>query len=231
MPANDARGVGDSAGISGIAPDRARHSTPSAVFGKRPVVARLVQDGRRRTRAISAWESPALGCMTPKARRPVSPGRSSWKPQKYFGLEQPGQGLSEPGAAGGIAGGVRAGVGHRSAVGPVRADRSISLLALGRFQEGWAEYEYRSPVRHIRTCQRRWRGEALAGRTLLVIAEQGLGDMMQFVRFLAMPPLRAASRVVLECQPTLKALFEHSHVADQVVDTTSPCRRTITGFR
>jgi hypothetical protein len=56
---------------------------------------------------------------------------------------------------------------------------------IGRFREGWADYEWRrvakkSPKSNIPT----WRGEDLSRRHLLVFGEQGLGDVLQFVRYL-----------------------------------------------
>src|SRR5262249_40675713 len=55
----------------------------------------------------------------------------------------------------------------------------IALLLLGNFEQGWAEYEWRwqcqvSPPRPF--TQPRWDGSPLAGRTILLHAEQGLGD-------------------------------------------------------
>jgi tetratricopeptide (TPR) repeat protein len=86
-----------------------------------------------------------------------------------------------------------------------------TLLQCGDFEEGWSEYEWRwrradftSPLR--RFPQPQWRGEQIAGKTLLVHAEQGLGDALQFVRYV---PLLAQQgiRVCLECHPELVRLF------------------------
>jgi len=64
----------------------------------------------------------------------------------------------------------------------------------------------------------RWQGEPLAGRTLLVRAEPGLGDTLQFVRFIpvilaqasaAVPRGQPGARIVLEVQPALLALLSH----------------------
>ncbi len=93
-----------------------------------------------------------------------------------------------------------------------RANRAILLLQQGRFEDGWHEYEWRWRVPGFTTPARSfaapaWDGAPLAGRTLFVHAEQGLGSAIQFVRYV---PLVAAQGgpAVLECQPPLKRLFE-----------------------
>jgi tetratricopeptide (TPR) repeat protein len=85
------------------------------------------------------------------------------------------------------------------------------LLQAGDFEEGWDEYEWRwcrvdftSPRRSFH--QPVWNGEDIVGRTLLVHAEQGFGDALQFVRYVSMIVERHAT-VLLECQPELVRLF------------------------
>lgn len=83
-----------------------------------------------------------------------------------------------------------------------------TLLENGDFARGWAEHEWRFAAgiaqdRH--TDVPRWRGEPLAGRSILVWAEQGHGDSIQFCRYL--PSLaRLGARVVFEVQPPLERL-------------------------
>ena len=87
-----------------------------------------------------------------------------------------------------------------------------ALLRAGRFAEGWPEYEWRWRKRdhaglESRVPGPRWTGrEPLAGRTLLVHAEQGIGDTLLGVRWLA-PLARLGARVVLEAQPRLVSLL------------------------
>lgn len=84
-----------------------------------------------------------------------------------------------------------------------------ALLVRGRFPEGWERYESRwklasMPARPFR--QPWWRGESLIGRTILLHAEQGFGDAIQFVRFV--PLVRAlGADVVLEAPRELMRLF------------------------
>lgn len=66
-------------------------------------------------------------------------------------------------------------------------NHALTLLATGNYPDGWEEYEWRSllPGFAMEKMDRpQWQGEALGGRTLLVHAEQGLGDTLQFVRYL-----------------------------------------------
>src|SRR5437016_6165318 len=62
---------------------------------------------------------------------------------------------------------------------------AMALLEEGRFEEGWPEHEWRwrcedfSAPRRTFT-QPQWRGQPLAGRTLFLHAEQGIGDTIQF---------------------------------------------------
>jgi len=88
-------------------------------------------------------------------------------------------------------------------------NRALAWLALGDFARGLPEYEWRlqtvaEPA--IETLPR-WHGEPVSQRTLLIHAEQGFGDTLQFVRFVPLAAQRAA-RVVLEVQPQLLPLLE-----------------------
>ena len=86
---------------------------------------------------------------------------------------------------------------------------ALALLMTGtEMREGFALYERRleraeAPKRVL--PKPRWRGEDIAGRTILLHAEQGLGDTLQFVRYAALVAARGA-RVILEVQPPLKRL-------------------------
>lgn len=88
-------------------------------------------------------------------------------------------------------------------------NRALAWLVSGHLTEGWREYEWRwrlaeCPPRRLERPL--WGGEPLAGRTILLHAEQGLGDTLQFVRYLPMVAARGG-RIVLECQPPLRRLL------------------------
>lgn len=94
---------------------------------------------------------------------------------------------------------------------------SLALLASGRLDEGFAEYEWRwqtdtFPTKKREFPQPEWGGEPLDGKTLLIIAEQGVGDALQFLRFVPEAARRAKAgkrggRVLLEVHPEVMTLL------------------------
>src|SRR5690606_23047052 len=88
-----------------------------------------------------------------------------------------------------------------------------ALLLTGDFARGWREYEWRwklprNAARSRGFPQPPWTGEGtLEGRTILLHAELGLGDTLQFCRYVPEVAARGA-RVVLEAQPPLLPLLE-----------------------
>jgi hypothetical protein len=94
------------------------------------------------------------------------------------------------------------------------------LLKQGRFQEGWHAYESRLEMPNLIPPREflapAWQGEEFHGQTLLITAEQGLGDAIQFIRYAALVKARGGS-VVVECQPSLVRLFQTCPGVDDVV--------------
>jgi tetratricopeptide (TPR) repeat protein len=65
---------------------------------------------------------------------------------------------------------------------------ALALLARGDYAAAWPEYEWRLRIREFRPDHApspapRWNGEPIAGKRLLVVAEQGLGDTLHFIRY------------------------------------------------
>ncbi|MDP9044614.1 MAG: tetratricopeptide repeat protein [Pseudomonadota bacterium] len=97
------------------------------------------------------------------------------------------------------------------------------LLAQGRFAEGWDLHEARhdpalpdNGIAPPPVALPQWRGESLAGLALLVWPEQGLGDQIQFCRFVPRLKALGAARITLVCQRPLLALFETLAGVDRV---------------
>lgn len=99
-----------------------------------------------------------------------------------------------------------------------RFHRATTLLTLGRFGAAWPDYELRllSEDRPRRTFPfPRWAGETLAGKTILVHAEQGIGDEILFASCL--PQVIATARCcVIDCAPKLAPIFARSFPAATV---------------
>jgi hypothetical protein len=95
---------------------------------------------------------------------------------------------------------------------PDRADLQwalgLTLLTLGDYAAGWPFYERRSDI--FRTSRPnlpvpKWAGEPLAGKRIAVFPEQGVGDAIQFARFLPLL-VDQGGRVLLLCKPSLTPL-------------------------
>jgi tetratricopeptide (TPR) repeat protein len=97
----------------------------------------------------------------------------------------------------------------------------IVLLAQGKLEEGWEEHEWRWRTPQMIKARRgftqpQWRGEAAGGRTLLIHAEQGFGDTLEFCRYAPMAAARGL-RVILEVQRPLVRLLRGLPGVDLVI--------------
>ncbi len=103
-------------------------------------------------------------------------------------------------------------------------NRALALLLAGDFAPGWAAYEWRwqaTPLRPRALPMPRWAGEDLRGRRILLWAEQGYGDTVQFVRFAANLGALGA-RVVAQVQAPLVRLLEPMDPLEAVLDERAP---------
>ena len=105
-----------------------------------------------------------------------------------------------------------------------RLNRALVWLLMGNFEQGWTEYEWRWTKKGMVQRPFRqplWTGFPLEGRTLLIHAEQGMGDTLNFIRYAALAKERGG-RVIVECQPALHQLVSTCPAVDQVVSLNTP---------
>jgi tetratricopeptide (TPR) repeat protein len=88
---------------------------------------------------------------------------------------------------------------------------SLLLLLLGHYAEGWKEHEWRWTALSIarpEIAAPQWNGHPMEGQTLLLHAEQGFGDTIQFLRYVPLVRVRArAAKVYLMCMRPLARLL------------------------
>jgi tetratricopeptide (TPR) repeat protein len=93
-----------------------------------------------------------------------------------------------------------------------RFNLSLSNLMLGDYVNGWGNYEARLKISKYQTPKvtgLQWDGKAsLANKTILVYAEQGLGDTLQFCRYIALLN-KLNAKVIFQVQPELIELFKN----------------------
>jgi tetratricopeptide (TPR) repeat protein len=103
---------------------------------------------------------------------------------------------------------------------PAHWNFAVALLRAGDYQRGWLEHEWR--LRSIGTSgrsrfsQKAWDGDPLNGKTILLHAEQGFGDTIQFARYVPFVVMRGG-RVIVECHPELARLFRGIEGINRVI--------------
>ncbi len=106
-------------------------------------------------------------------------------------------------------------------------NEAICRLLVGDFNRGWEKHEWRWQTEHLRSsrrsfAQKLWTGsDEIAGKTLLLHAEQGFGDTIQFCRYAALVAKRGA-RVILEVQKPLHELMRTLPGVTEVVAKGEP---------
>jgi FkbM family methyltransferase len=87
---------------------------------------------------------------------------------------------------------------------------SMILLLRGEFERGWQEYSWRQKGGEFGVPSLpgpQWNGASLNGRTIVLLAEQGLGDTIQFIRYAALLKKKYDCRVVAAVQKPLLRLL------------------------
>lgn len=106
-------------------------------------------------------------------------------------------------------------------------NESVCRLQTGDFERGWEKFEWRWETEAFQSVRRKfsqplWRGrEPLPGSTILLHAEQGLGDTIQFCRYASLVSGLGA-RVILEVQPSLLRLFAGFPGVDHLIPRGEP---------
>lgn len=104
--------------------------------------------------------------------------------------------------------------------------RAMAYLLLGQAKQGFLEYESRLDLpgfvpHDLLVGKEEWDGCALDGKTLLIYPEQGMGDMLQFLRYVSACKARGA-RTMVVCHPPLASLLETVPDIDLVVPDGTP---------
>lgn len=105
-------------------------------------------------------------------------------------------------------------------------NRGMVLLLRGDYEQGWPEYAWRAKVSgafRFRPSfnQTQWNGEDLRGRTILLHAEQGFGDTIQFARYVPLVMQRGGN-VLLGVQPELRRLLAGMEGIKQILTPDQP---------
>ncbi len=105
-----------------------------------------------------------------------------------------------------------------------RWNLAVALLTAGSLKRGFTEYEWRWQVQGNlprRFSAPLWDGSQLAGKAILLHAEQGFGDTLQFIRYVPLVAQRGGN-VVVECQPALMRLLATVDGIQQLVTRGDP---------
>ncbi len=100
-------------------------------------------------------------------------------------------------------------------------NKGLILLLLGKFSEGFQDYEYRlkkqKPTDTRIFNKPKWDGSFLNGKKILIVSEQGFGDAIQFSRYIQYVK-KKGGYVILECRKELRNIFENLPYIDQIID-------------
>jgi tetratricopeptide (TPR) repeat protein len=99
---------------------------------------------------------------------------------------------------------------------------SLQLLGAGHYEEGWREYEYRLKMSQhnynsLKINTPLWDGSNLNGKTIFIASEQGLGDNIQFFRFLFLLKQNYDCTIIFGCSSNLLRLVKQYSDLDHVI--------------
>lgn len=86
----------------------------------------------------------------------------------------------------------------------------------GNLKEAFKEYEWRWAVSNMPNLQKKWDGSSCKGKTVVILSENGLGDIIQYVRFAQLVKAQGA-QVIVHTHQALKPLFELCDYIDEVI--------------
>lgn len=114
----------------------------------------------------------------------------------------------------------------RPAYADARNNRAGALLLTGRLKEGFVDFEYRwnrsnAPAKTVVSALPQWKGEDLRGRKILVWDEQGLGDLIQFSRYVSCLA-EAGGDVTFLCRKNMHRLLESLPQPVRLIEMMNP---------
>ena len=104
-------------------------------------------------------------------------------------------------------------------------NRALALMTLGDYAAAWADYDWRWHIpelvqsAEVMVLERRWRGEPVAGKTVLLRSEQGIGDTIQLARYVPLVG-RQGARVILAVQPSVISILAQLSAVERVMSVS-----------
>lgn len=96
----------------------------------------------------------------------------------------------------------------------------MCLLLTGNYSEGWNEYEWRlklpAQVYEMKMTKPKWTGQDISNKTLLVIAEQSIGETFQYIRFAKQLAMEGAKVIVMSQTEAIQILKQQKWILDVI---------------
>ncbi|MFN7096755.1 MAG: hypothetical protein ACK4PR_04275, partial [Gammaproteobacteria bacterium] len=109
----------------------------------------------------------------------------------------------------------------------VSASYGMALLANGQYEQGWDKYRSRTSMKAVgydnhKFTGKLWQGQSLNKKTIIIAHEQGMGDSIQFVRFISLLKQRYQVKIYLKCQSALFTLFQQLDTVSGIFTNKDP---------